>query len=60
LHLLKAEQFGDGDRIVAVWARAAEAEASAEDVAVGAALLAEEPGLAGRALVDGARDESVA
>ena len=55
LHLLKAEQLGEGDGIVAVRAEPAKTEATAEDVAVGATLLSEEPGLAGWALVDGGR-----
>ncbi len=60
MHLLKAEQIGEGDGVVAVWAGTAEAEATAEDVAVRAALLAEEARLAGRAFIDGADDERAA
>ena len=60
LHLLNAEQLGEGNGIVAVRAETAGPEAPAEDVAIGAALLAEEPGLAGRALVDGVSDERLA
>jgi hypothetical protein len=47
LHLLKAEQLGEGDGIIAVWAETAETETTAEDVAVGAALVTEEARLAG-------------
>ena len=57
LHLLNAEQLGEGDGIVAVRAETAKTEATAEDVAVRAALVTEEAGLAGWALVDGASDE---
>ena len=61
MHLLKdAEQLGEGDGIVAVWAEAAKTEATAEDVAVRAALFTEEAGLAGWALVDGVSDERLA
>ena len=60
MHLLEIKQFGEGDEIVAARAGTAEPEATAEDVAVGAALLAEESGFARRALVDGASDEGLA
>ncbi len=47
-------EVGDGDGFVAVWAGAAGAEADGQGVAVGAALLAEQPGVAVGAEVDGA------
>jgi len=60
LHLLKAEQLGEGDGVVAVWAGTAETETTAEDVAVWATLVTEEAGLADGALVDGVSDERLA
>jgi hypothetical protein len=56
LQLLPAEDLGEGDGIVAVWAETAKTEATAEDVAGWAARLGEETGLAGWARVDGALD----
>ena len=47
------EQVVEGEWFVAVGAGGAGAEAAAEEVAVGEALLVEEPGLAARAFVDG-------
>ena len=46
------EEFVEGDEIVAAGAEAAGSEADGEGVAVGAALLCEEPGVARGALVD--------
>jgi hypothetical protein len=46
------QQFLDGEQVAAVHAGPASAESAAEQVAVGAALLAKEPGLTLRALVD--------
>ena len=57
MHLLKAKQLGEGDGIVAVGAETTQSKAAAEDVAVGAALLTEEAGVAGRARIDGLSDE---
>src|SRR5687767_15235829 len=51
----REEQIADGDRLVAVWARATGPDATPEEAAVGAALATERSGLAGRALVDGDR-----
>ena len=48
------EQVAEGDGFLAVWAEPAEADASAGLVAVVTPLLAVEPGVVGRAGVDGA------
>ena len=55
----RGQDVGEEDGLVAVRAGAAEAEATAEDVAVWAALLAEEACLAARAFVDGVGDEGL-
>ena len=52
LHL-QVQEIAEEDGLLAVSAGAAEAKATAEDLAVRAALLAEEPGLAGWTLVNG-------
>lgn len=52
---LSGEQIRQGDGFVAVWAGATGTDPSAELVAVGAALLAQEARTAGWALVDGPR-----
>ena len=49
------EEIGQGDRLVAVWARATRTEPTGAGVAVRAALLAEEASVADRASVDGGR-----
>ena len=50
-----ADEIGQGDRLVAVWAGTTGADPAAEDAAARAALLAEVADLAGWALVDGGR-----
>jgi hypothetical protein len=57
---LPVEDLGDEDEVIAARARTAEAEATAEEVAVWAAPFSEVAGLAGRALVDGVGDEGLA
>lgn len=51
----RAEEISNGDRLVAMWARSAGADPAAEQVTVGAALLAEIAGRALGALVDDGR-----
>ena len=57
---LPVEDLGDEDEVIAARARTTEAEATAEEVAVWAAALAEEASLAGWALIDGVGDEGLA
>jgi hypothetical protein len=54
---LPVEDLGDEDEVVATRARTAEAETTAEEVAVRAAAFGEVACLAGRALIDGVGDE---
>jgi hypothetical protein len=56
---LRGQDLGKQNRLIAVRAWSAAAEASAEDLAVWAALLAEEASLAGRACVHGVGDEGL-
>jgi hypothetical protein len=58
-HLL-AQDLGDEDEVVAVWARTAEAKPTAEEMAVRAATFSEVARLARRALIDGVGDEGLA
>ncbi len=44
----KGQKINTGDRLIAMRARTSDADATAEDLAVGAALLLQEPRLAGR------------
>ena len=48
------EEIGDGNWLVAGWTQPARAETAAEETALGAILITEIPGLAGRAFVYGA------
>jgi len=58
-HLLD-EDLGDEDEVIAARARTAEAEPTAEELAVRVATFSEVACLAGRALIDGVGDERLA
>ena len=59
MHLLsdRLDEFGEQDGMVAFGAVATETERAAEDMALGAAALADEAVFAARAFVDGLRDQ---